>query len=785
MFLLQINEHLLLNFVYKYFQGLTGNVINIMSEKDEAALDYHQRPLPGKLAIVATKPLTTQNDLSLAYSPGVASACNAIVDDPATAADYTIRGNLVGVITNGSAVLGLGNIGPLASKPVMEGKAVLFKRFSGIDVFDIEIEQPDVDKFIEAVMSLEPTFGGINLEDIKAPECFIIEKELRERMNIPVFHDDQHGTAIIVTAAVLNGLKLVGKNIEDVRLVASGAGAAALACLNQLVCAGMQKKNITVIDRKGVIYKGRDTNLDQWKSAFALDTSLRQLGDAIKDADIFLGLSMAGVLKPDMVKSMADRPLILALANPVPEILPEEVSKVRDDAIMCTGRSDYPNQVNNVLCFPFIFRGALDVGATSINDEMKLACVKALAGLAREETSEHLVNAYGVNELQFGSDYLIPKPFDPRLIVELSSAVAQAAMDSGVATRPLNDMHSYRDKLTGFIYRSGFFMRPVFDRARATGKRLVYAEGEQIRVLQAAQQVVDEDLAYPVLIGNPEIINQRISKLGLRLVAGESIDIIDPQNNPDFDIDWQSYHQLMKGKGITPSTAQQIVTQVNSVVAALLVCSGRADAMISGVLGGFHHCLQHVIDIVGTQQGTNQASTLVAHLLPSRTLFISDPHVTPDPTAEAIAEMTLLCAREVRNFNIEPKIALLSHSNFGTSSAPSAEKMRQALKILHKIAPELDVEGEMHSDAALVEHIRKSLFPESTLSGSANLLIMPNADAANIAVNLLKILGGGITVGPILMGMARSAHVVTQSATVRSLVNMSAVAVVHTLRQEQ
>ena len=754
-----------------------------MSDKDEAALDYHQHPLPGKLAIVATKPLSTQNDLSLAYSPGVASACNAIVDDSAAAADYTIRGNLVAVITNGSAVLGLGNIGPLASKPVMEGKAVLFKRFSGIDVFDIEIDQPDVDKFIETVVSLEPTFGGINLEDIKAPECFVIEQQLRERMSIPVFHDDQHGTAIIVAAAVLNGLKLVGKKIEDVRLVTSGAGAAALACLNQLVCAGMRKQNIIVTDRKGVIYKGRDTNIDQWKSAFAVNTGARQLADAIKDADIFLGLSMAGVLKPDMVKTMAKKPLILALANPVPEILPEEVSKVRDDAIICTGRSDYPNQVNNVLCFPYIFRGALDVGATTINDEMKLACVKALAGLAREETSEHLVNAYGVNELQFGSDYLIPKPFDPRLVVELPSAVAQAAMDSGVATRPLNDMHAYREKLKAFIYRSGFFMRPVFDVARATGKRLVYAEGEQVRVLQAAQQVVDEDLAYPVLIGNPDTIKQRINKLGLRLVPGESIEIIDPQNNPDFDVHWQHYQQLMKGKALTASTAQQIISKESSVVAALLVCSGNADAMITGVTGGFHRCLQHVIDIIGTQEGISTASTLVAHLLPSRTLFISDTHVTPEPTAEALAEMTILSAQEVRRFNIEPKIALLSHSNYGSSAAPSAEKMRQALKILHKIAPELEVDGEMHSDAALVEHIRNGLNPESKLSGSANLLIMPNGDAANIAVNLLKILGGGITVGPILMGMARSAHVVTQSATVRSLVNMSAVAVVQALRQ--
>ena len=754
-----------------------------MSDQDEAALDYHQHPVPGKLAIVATKPLSTQNDLSLAYSPGVASACNAIVNDPADAAAYTARGNLVAVITNGSAVLGLGNIGPLAAKPVMEGKAVLFKRFSGIDVFDIEINQPDVDKFIDAVVSLEPTFGGINLEDIKAPECFVIEQELRERMRIPVFHDDQHGTAIIVAAAVLNGLKLVGKKIEDVRLVTSGAGAAALACLNQLVSAGLAKENIIVTDSAGVVYEGRSENMDQWKAAYAADTTARGLDEAIRDADIFLGLSKAGVVKPAMVGSMADRPLVFALANPVPEILPEEVNAIRQDAIICTGRSDYPNQVNNVLCFPFIFRGALDVGATTINDEMKLACVRALAGLAREETSDHLVHAYGVSELQFGADYVIPKPFDPRLVVELSAAVAQAAMDSGVATRPLTDMRAYRERLTGFIYRSGFFMRPVFERVRGTQKTIVYAEGEEIRVLQAAQQVVDDNLAHPVLIGNPRTIERRIMKLGLRLVLGDNVAVVDPSNNPFYQEHWHRYQQIMGRRGVTPDSAQQVVRTHNAAIAALMVCCGHADAMIAGVIGGFHRCLNHVIDIIGTAEGINEASSLVAHLLPSRTLFICDPHVKAEPTAEAIAEMAVLAAGEVRRFNIEPKVALLSHSNFGVSSAPSAEKMRRALQLINARAPELEVDGEMHADVALVENIRNKLFPDSRLRGSANLLVMPNGDAANIAVNLLKILGGGITVGPILMGMAKSAHVVTQSATVRSLVNISAIAAVQALRQ--
>ena len=755
-----------------------------MSEEDKAALDYHRYPRPGKLEITATKPLTTQNDLSLAYSPGVAHACNAIVADPGAAAEYTSRSNLVGVITNGSAVLGLGNIGPLASKPVMEGKAVLFKKFSGIDVFDIEINQPDVEKFVDAVVSLEPTFGGINLEDIKAPECFEIEQQLRERMNIPVFHDDQHGTAIIVAAAILNGLKIVGKNIEDVKLVASGAGAAALACLNQLVSAGLSKENIVVADSSGVIYQGRKKNMDPWKQAYAIETKARKLDDVIENADIFLGLSVPGILTPKMVERMAQRPLILALANPDPEILPEDVNKVRSDALVCTGRSDYPNQVNNVLCFPFIFRGALDVGATTINDEMKLACVKALANLSSEEATDLLVQAYGKEELNLTSGYLIPKPFDPRLVVELPSAVAQAAMDSGVATRPLQDMTAYREKLSSFVYRSGFFMRPIFDNARSSNKKLVYAEGEEIRVLQAAQQVVDENLAFPVLIGNPEVIQRRINKLGLRLLAGENINIIDPLNNPDYETHWNTYHTIMGRRGVTPGAAKHLVRTQHSIIASLLVSSGDADAMIAGVKGGFRRCLDNIMDVIDKAEGIKDASTIMAHLLPSRTLFICDAHVTQDPTPEQIVEMTLLSAREVRRFNIEPKVALLSHSNFGVSEEASAIKMRQALELLHQREPGLEVEGEMHSDAALIENIRRRIYPDTKLNGSANLLVMPNRDAANISVNLLKVLGGGVTVGPVLMGMAKSAHVVTQSATVRSLVNMSALAVVHALRQE-
>ncbi len=750
--------------------------------KDQAALDYHQFPTPGKLQISATKPLATQNDLSLAYSPGVASACTAIHADPDKAADYTIRSNLVGVVTNGSAVLGLGNIGPLASKPVMEGKAVLFKRFSGIDVFDIEIDQPDIDKFVDTVAALEPTFGGINLEDIKAPECFEIESRLRERMNIPVFHDDQHGTAIIVTAAVLSACKVTGKDIKKIRLVTSGAGAAALACLNQLVSAGLQMKNIIVTDRDGVVYKGRKHDMDQWKEVFATSKKVRTLEQALAKADVFLGLSAPNVLKPEMLAKMAKQPLIMALANPIPEILPELAREARPDALICTGRSDYPNQVNNVLCFPFIFRGALDVGATTINEEMKLACVNALSSLVQKETSYAVLQAYGGAPDKFGAEYLIPKPFDPRLVVELSLAVAKAAMDSGVATRPIKDFYAYRDKLQNFVHRSGFFMRPIMDRAKGSNKKLVYAEGEELRVLQAAQQVVDDDIARPVLIGNHDVIVENINKLGLRIKEGFDVDIVDPQHNPAFVEYAEYYHELMGRKGVTPGGAQHIVRNRNTILATLMVRQGDADAMLAGVVGGFTRSLHNIINVVGKAEGIKQASTIVAHLLPTQTVFICDAHVTKNPTAEELVETTLLAAAEIRSFGIEPKIAFVSHSNFGASEDESAVKMRKALAVLHEQYPELEVEGEMHADAALSVKIRDRLYPHSKLKGVANLLVMPNADAANISVTLLKMLGGGVTIGPILMGMSKSAHVVAQAITVRNLVNMSAVAVEHSMR---
>jgi malate dehydrogenase (oxaloacetate-decarboxylating)(NADP+) len=752
-------------------------------KKDQDALDYHQFPTPGKLQISATKPLATQHDLSLAYSPGVASACTAIHADASKAADYTIRSNLVGVITNGSAVLGLGNIGPLAAKPVMEGKAVLFKRFSNIDVFDIEIDQPDIDKFVDTVAALEPTFGGINLEDIKAPECFEIERRLRERMNIPVFHDDQHGTAIIVTAAILSGLKVVAKDLKKIRLVTSGAGAAALACLNQLVSAGLPVKNIIVTDRMGVVYTGRKEDMDQWKQVYASATKARSLQEALVEADVFLGLSAPNVLKPEMLETMAKKPLILALANPVPEILPELARQVRPDALICTGRSDYPNQVNNVLCFPFIFRGALDVGATTINEAMKLACVKALSDLVQKEVSDTVMQAYGGVPDKFGANYLIPKPFDPRLVVELSLAVAKAAMDSGVATRPIKDFYAYRNKLQNFIYRSGSFMRPVMERAKGSNKKLVYAEGEQMRVLHAAQQVVDDDIARPVLIGNHEVIAENIKKLGLRIKADFDIDIVDPQHNPAFADYAAYYHELMGRKGVTPGGAQHIVRNRNTILAALMVKQGDADAMIAGVVGGFTRSLSNIINVVGKAKGIKQASTIVVHLLPTQTVFICDAHVTKNPGVEELVETTLLAAAEIRSFGIEPKIAFVSHSNFGASEDESAVKMRQALAILHETQPELEVDGEMHADAALSEKIRNRLYPHSKLKGTANLLVMPNADAANISVSLLKMLGGGVTVGPILMGMSKSAHVVAQAITVRNLVNMSAVAVEHAMRE--
>ncbi len=753
-----------------------------MSDQDKDALEYHQFPVAGKLEITPTKPLTTQHDLSMAYSPGVAAACEAIVKDPHAAALYSIRSNLVGVITNGSAVLGLGNIGPLASKPVMEGKAVLFKKFSGIDVFDIEIDQPDVDRFVETVASLEPTFGGINLEDIKAPECFAIEKSLRQRMNIPVFHDDQHGTAIIVAAAILSGLKVVDKKISDVRLVVSGAGAAALACIKQLLSAGLPKQNIILTDIAGVVYKGRQELMDEWKSVYAVDTSARTLKDVIAGADIFLGLSAPRVLKPSMLEKMADKPLILALANPEPEILPELVRQHRPDALICTGRSDYPNQVNNVLCFPFIFRGALDVGATTINEEMKLACVKALSELVQQESSDRVIKAYGGKADLFGKDYLIPKPFDPRLMVELSSAVAQAAMESGVARRPLKSLAEYRERLNNFNYNSGCFMRPIIDRVSGSGKKLLFAEGDVERVLQACQQIVDDAIATPVLIGQTERIEERIRVLGLRIRPGIDIDIVDPRNYPALSGYAYQYHQMMGRRGITPSAAEYIVRENHSTLAALMLKNAEVDALITGVIGGFSNNLNTLLDVIGRARGVRQASTMVIHLLPTRTLFICDVHVTKNPDTDELVESTMMAAEEVRLFGITPKVAMVSHSNFGSSDSPSAEKVHRAVQLIQEMEPTLEVDGEMHADAALCEEIRDRLYPGSKLKGSANLLMMPNVDAANISASLLKTLGGGVTIGPILMGMARSAHVVTPSVTVRGLVNMSAIAIEHKLR---
>jgi malate dehydrogenase (oxaloacetate-decarboxylating)(NADP+) len=750
----------------------------IMTENfDERALQYHRYPVPGKLAITATKPLSTQQDLALAYSPGVAAACDAIAADPAQASELTARANLVGVISNGTAVLGLGAIGPLAAKPVMEGKAVLFKKFSGIDVFDLEVAETDIDAFVDIVASLEPTFGGINLEDIKAPECFEIERKLRARMSIPVFHDDQHGTAIIVGAAVLNAMRLVEKQLGDIKVVASGAGAAALACLNQLVSMGVRRENIIVTDIVGVVYTGREEQMDPWKSQFAVETDARTLGDVIEGADIFLGLSAPGVLTSEFAKRMAPHPLILALANPDPEINPDEAKRARPDAIVATGRSDYPNQVNNVLCFPFIFRGALDVGATEINEAMKLACVTALADLAMAESSELVSKAYGGQSAPFGPENLIPKPFDPRLISMLAPAVAKAAMDSGVATRPIEDFDAYYQKLTAFVFRSGLVMKPIFDAARRAPARLVYAEGEERRVLQAAQQIIDDKLAQPILVGRRNVIEMRIKQLGLRMQPNKDFELVNIHKDKRFHDYWTQYHELAGRRGTSPEEAKTVIRTQHTAVAALMVHEGGADAMLCGTVGRFHQHLKHVDDIIGKADGIRAYSTLIGLILPSGTFFVCDTHVTPDPSAEEIAEMTLLAADEVRCFGIHPKVALLSRSNFGTTETASAVKMREAVRMLGAAAPELEVDGEMHADAAISETIREAVLPNSRLRGQANLLVMPNVDAANIAYNILKMLGGGVTVGPILVGAAHSVHVLTQSATVRGLVNMSALAV--------
>ncbi|MCC7411236.1 MAG: NADP-dependent malic enzyme [Gammaproteobacteria bacterium] len=746
---------------------------------NKSALEYHRLPRPGKIEVVGTKPLANQRDLALAYSPGVAAPCAVIAADASRVADFTDRGNLVAVITNGTAVLGLGDIGPLAAKPVMEGKAVLFKNFAGIDVFDLEIAEKDPDKLVDIIASLEPTFGGINLEDIKAPECFMIEGKLRNRINIPVFHDDQHGTAIITAAAIVNALKLVDKKIEDVSLVTSGAGAAAIACLRLLEMMGMPTANVTITDRRGVVYRGRKDDMDSHKRHFARDTNARTLADAIVGADIFLGLSVGGLLKPEMVATMAPNPIILALANPTPEITPEDAKSVRDDVIIATGRSDYPNQVNNVLCFPYIFRGALDVGATTINDPMKIACVEALAGLAHEEASDVVVAAYGGTELSFGPEYIIPKPFDPRLIVTLAPAVAKAAMDSGVATRAIPDLEAYREQLTRFVFKSVLIMKPLLDKARTESKRIVYAEGEEPRVLRAVKTVIDEGLARPLLIGRPQVIATRIKRLRLRMSAGEDFDLINPESDRRFREFWQTYHDLVKRRGVTPEDAKTVVRTQNTAIAALALRLGAADAMLCGVTGRYEQHLKYILDIIGLEPGIRQPSAMTALVLKKGTYFVCDTHVNADPGAEELAEMTELAVRQMARFGVTPKVALLSHSNFGSSqSSASAGKMRAALELIIARLPDLEVDGEMSAQAALQPAVRADLMPDSRLTGEANLLIMPTLDAANIAMNLLSVLGDGVSVGPILLGPAKAAHILTPTASVRRITNMSAIAAV-------
>jgi malate dehydrogenase (oxaloacetate-decarboxylating)(NADP+) len=745
----------------------------------EAALQYHRQSPAGKISVVATKPMITQRDLSLAYSPGVAAACELIVENPAEARNMTARGNLVAVISNGTAVLGLGAIGALAAKPVMEGKGVLFKKFAGIDVFDLEIDERDPDKLVDIIAALEPTFGGINLEDIKAPECFYIERKLRERMKIPVFHDDQHGTAIIVGAALLNGLKVVGKDIAKIKLVVSGAGAAALACLDMLVGLGVRMENILVTDIKGVVYRGRTEEMDDNKARYAVETSARTLGEVIAGADVFLGLSAGGVLKPEMVERMADRPLIFALANPHPEILPAAALAVRPDAILATGRSDYPNQVNNALCFPYIFRGALDVGANTINEAMKIAAVHAIAELAEAEQSDVVAAVYGEENLKFGADHLIPKPFDPRLITRIAPAVAQAAMESGVAQRPITDMAAYREQLSHFIYQSNMLMKPVFEAAKRAPKRLVYAEGEDPRVLHAVQTVIDEGLAQPILIGRPTVVEQRIAKLGLRIRVGVDFELVNPENDARFHEYWSEYHQARQRHGVTADDAKNEMRRESTLIAAMMVRKGAADAMLCGTVGLPIHHLRFVNEVIGHAPKQTLYAAMNILLLPDHTLFICDTHVNLDPTAEQVAEMAVLAAQEVRRFGLTPKVALLSHSNFGSHDNPSARKMAQARDLLQTLAPDLEVEGEMHGDAALSETLRQQLLPESRFRGEANLLVMPNLDAANIAYNLLKITAGeGITIGSILLGANKSVHILTSTATVRRIVNMSALAVV-------
>jgi malate dehydrogenase (oxaloacetate-decarboxylating)(NADP+) len=748
-----------------------------------AALEYHRLPTPGKIAVTPTKALTNQADLSLAYSPGVAAACDEIVRDPATASLYTSRANLVAVITNGTAVLGLGNIGPLAGKPVMEGKGVLFKKFAGVDVFDIEVAENDPDKLVDIIAALEPTFGGINLEDIKAPECFYVEAKLRERLKIPVFHDDQHGTAIIAAAAVLNGLRVVGKDIATVKLVCSGAGAAAIACLDLLVSLGLKPKNVFACDSKGVIHTGRE-NLDPSKARYAQATEARTLGDAMPDADVFLGLSTAGVLKPEMVKTMARDPIILAMANPDPEIRPEDAKAVRPDVIIGTGRSDYPNQVNNVLCFPYMFRGALDVGATTINEAMKVAAVRAIAELAHAEQSEVVAAAYANEDLSFGPEYLIPKPFDPRLIIKVAPAVAKAAMDSGVATRPLADLESYRERLNDFVYHTGLLMRPVFAAAKKNPARIVFCEGEDERVLRAVQTVVDEGLAKPLLIGRPDVVEKSIERHGLRLRAGHHFELVNPDSDPRYKELWQDYYELTCRKGVSIEYAKREVRRRTTLIGAMLVRHNYADAMLCGTFGKHSLHLRYIADVIGKKPGVDNFYAMNMLILPKRTLFIGDTYVNYDPSADQLAELAQLGAEEVRRFGLTPRVALLSHSNFGAEDTPTSLKMRRALSLLREQAPDLEVDGEMHGDAALSDDIRNHVFPNSTLRGPANLLIMPTLDAANIAFNLIKTAAGdGLTVGPMLLGAARPVHILTPTATVRRIINVTALLSVEASQQ--
>ena len=746
----------------------------------KAALDYHRLPKPGKISVTPTKGLINQRDLGLAYTPGVAMACEEIVRDPAEARNLTARGNLVGVVTNGTAVLGLGAIGPLASKPVMEGKAVLFKKFAGIDCFDIEVNEPDPVKLVEVIAALEPTFGGINLEDIKAPECFYVEKMLRERMKIPVFHDDQHGTSIIVGAAILNGLRVVGKDIGKVKLVVSGAGAAALACLDLLVSLGIKMENIWVSDIKGVVYAGRKEEMDPNKARYAKKTDARTLGEIIGGADVFLGLSAGKVLKPEMVKRMAAKPLILALANPEPEIQPDLAKAARPDAVIATGRSDFPNQVNNVLCFPFIFRGALDVGATTINEAMKLACVHAIADLAMAEQSDIVAAAYGERNVAFGPEYLIPKPFDPRLIIKIAPAVAKAAMDSGVATRPIADLDLYAQQLDEFVYHSGLLMKPVFSAAKTAQKnRIVMAEGEDERILRATQVIVDERLARPILVGRPAVIERRLERFGLRMKAGTDFDLVNPENDPRYREYWEEYHRLTERRGVSQHYAQIEMRRRLTLIGAMMMHRGAVDGMLCGTFGTHALHLQYVDQVIGLRPGVKNYYAMNVLLLPKRTVFICDTYVNFDPSAEQVAEMAVLAAEEIRRFGITPKAALLSHSSFGTSNQVTAVKMREALALIQARAPELEIDGEMHGDAALSEDVRRAAFPHSRLKGEANLLLMPTVDAANIAFNLLKTAAGdGISLGPILLGSAKPVHILTPSATVRRIVNMAALTVV-------